>query len=173
MKRKPVCILSLVAAGIILGYLFFVGWLLSFLVAKYIAGKASGKQGRVRSFILPFGKYKVHFHHWLISSGIIIVSLITNVCFLSTAIFYGALSGLVFQGIYYYNDWHKIVITRRHQNIENAAVHSAEHLLFIKEGIEKSLTLLLDKFYCPVSLLLSRRRPWGQLLEEAIVERPK
>ena len=119
MKRKLVCIPPLLAAGIILGYLFFVGWLLGFLLTKYMAGKTSGKPGRIKSIVIPFGKYKIHFHHWLISSGIIILSLIINVRFLASAISYGVLSGSVFQGIYYYSDWHRILITRRHQNIEN------------------------------------------------------
>jgi len=120
MKRKLVFISPLLAAGIILlGYLFFVGWLLGFLLTKYMAGKTSGKQGRIKSIVIPFGKYKIHFHHWLISSGIIIFSLIINVRFLTSAVSYGVLSGSVFQGIYYYSDWHRILIARRHQNIEN------------------------------------------------------
>ncbi len=119
MKRKLVCISPLLAAGIILGYLFFVGWLLGFLLTKHMAGKTSGKPGRIKSIVIPFGNYKIHFHHWLISSGIIILSLIMDVRFLASAISYGVLSGSVFQGIYYYSDWHRILITRRHQNIEN------------------------------------------------------
>jgi len=119
MKRKLVCIPPLLATGIILGHLFFVGWLLGLLLTKYMAGKTSGKPGRIKSIIIPFGKYKVHFHHWLISSGIIILSLITNIQFLTSAICYGVLGGSVFQGIYYYSDWHRILIARRHQNIEN------------------------------------------------------
>jgi len=129
MKRKAFCILSLLASGIILGYLFFVAWLLCFLATRYMAGKTSEKQGRVKSIVIPFGKYKVHFHHWLISSVIIVLSLITNVCFLAPAIFYGLLSGSVFQGIYSYSDWHKILITTRHQNIENTAVYRTGYLL--------------------------------------------
>lgn len=129
MKRKLVCIPPLLATGIILGHLFFVGWLLGFVLTKYMAGKAGGKQGRVKSIVIPFGKYNIHFHHWLISSGIIIFSLLTNICFLASAIFYGVLSGLVFQGVYCYSDWHRILITRRHQNIQNTAVYNTGHLL--------------------------------------------
>jgi hypothetical protein len=129
MKKKILCILSLLAACIIIGYLFFVGWLLGFLLNKYTAGKISGKPGRVKSVVIPFGKYKIHFHHWLISSGMIILGLITNVSFLASAISYGVLGGSVFQGIYCYSDWHKILIPRRHQNIENTSVYSTEHLL--------------------------------------------
>ena len=129
IKRRLVCILPLLGVGIIVGYLFFVGWLLGFLLTKYMAGKASGKAGRIKSIVIPFGKHNIHFHHWLISSGIITLSLITDVRFLALAMFYGVLSGSVFQGIYCYSDWHKILITRRHHNIENTAVCNTEHLL--------------------------------------------
>lgn len=126
MKRKLACIPPVLAAGILLGYLFFVGWLLGFLLTKYTAGKASGKPGRVKSLAIPFGKYSIHLHHWLISSVIIILSLIINASFLASAIFYGVLSGSVFQGIYSYSDWHKILIARRHQNIEDTSVYNTE-----------------------------------------------
>jgi len=129
MKKKLVCILPLLAAGIVLGHLFFVGWFLGFLLNKYTAGKISGKPGRVKSIVIPFGKYKIHFHHWLISSGMIALGLITNVSFLASAIFYGVLSGTAFQGIYCYSDWHKILIPKRHPNIENTSVYNTEHLL--------------------------------------------
>jgi hypothetical protein len=135
MKRKLVCTLPLLATGIILGYLFFASWLLGFVLTRYMAGKTSGKQGRIRSIVIPFGRHGVHLHHWLIASGIIILNLIINVPFLASTISYGVLSGLVFQGIYCYSDWHKILITRRHQNIENTAVYNTEYLF--KEGLEK------------------------------------
>ena len=124
MKRKLVCILLVLAIGIIIGFIFFVGWLLGFVLTKCIAGKTSGKQGRIRSIVIPFGRHEVHLHHWLISSGIIILILIIDVQFLASAISYGVLGGLVFQGIYCYSDWHKILITRRHQSIENTAVYN-------------------------------------------------
>jgi hypothetical protein len=121
MRRKLVCILLVLAISIILGYLFFIGWLLGFALTKYMAGKTNGKQGRIKSIIIPFGRHGVHLHHWLISLGLIGLSLIINVQFLASAISYGVLGGLVFQGIYCYSDWHKILITRKYQSIENTA----------------------------------------------------
>ncbi len=129
MKKKLVCSLSLLIVSIILGYLFFVGCFLGFLLARYIAGKTSGKPGRIKSIVIPLRKHKIHFHHWLISSGIIILGLIINAGALASAIFYGVLSGSVFQGIYSYTDWHKILIPKRHPNVENTSVHNTEHLL--------------------------------------------
>jgi len=129
MKRKLVCILPLLATGVILGYLFFVSWLLGFVLTRYLAGKTSGKQGRIKSIVIPFGRREVHLHHWLIASGIIILNLIINVPFLASTVSYGVLSGLVFQGIYCYSDWHRILITRRDQSIGNTAVYNTKHLL--------------------------------------------
>ena len=129
MKRKLVCILPLLATGIILDYLFFVSWLLGFVLTRCMAGKTSGRQGRIKSIVIPFGRHGGHLHHWLIASGIIILNLIINVPFLASTVSYGVLSGLVFQGIYCYSDWHKILITRRHRSIENTAVYNTEHLL--------------------------------------------
>lgn len=129
MKRKLVCILPPLATSIILGYYFFVSWLLGFVLTRYMAGKTSGKQGRIKSIVIPFGGHGIHLHHWLIASGIIILNLTIGVRFLDSTISYGVLSGLVFQGIYCYSDWHKILITRRHQSIENTAVYNTEYLL--------------------------------------------
>jgi uncharacterized metal-binding protein len=103
-----------------------------------MAGKTNGKQGRIRSIVIPFGRHEVHLHHWLISSGIIILSLIIGVQFLASVIFYGVLSGLVFQGIYCYSDWHKILIPRRHQRIENTAVCTIEADLDLDLDLEQS-----------------------------------
>ena len=113
MKRKLVCILLVLATSIILGYLFFVGWLLGFVLTKYMAGKTNGKQGRIRSIVIPFGKHGVHLHHWLISTGIIILALAMNIPFLTSPISYGLLGGSVFQGIYSYSDWNKILVSPR------------------------------------------------------------
>ena len=124
MKRRLVSILPLLAASIILGYHFLVSWLLGFVLTRYMAGETSGKQGRIKSIVIPFGRHEIHLHHWLIASGIIILNLIIDARFLDSTISYGLLSGLVFQGIYCYSDWHKILITRRHQSIENTAVYN-------------------------------------------------
>ena len=119
MKKKIACILVLQAVSISLGYIFFICCLLSFLITRILAGKASGEQGRLKSILIPLGRHKLHVHHWLISAGVISLSVTTNVCLGAPAIFYGALGGLVFQGVYCYSDWHKILVTRKHQNIED------------------------------------------------------
>jgi hypothetical protein len=110
--KKKVALFTLLAAGIVIGYLSFLSWAAGFLVAKYLGGKEDGEPGRLRSFVIPLGEYKFHSHHWLVSSGIIGIALFKGTSSLPPDLFYGFFGGLVFQGIYCYRDWYKIIIPR-------------------------------------------------------------
>ena len=116
MKRK-ITLFVLLSTGIILGYLSFISWAGGFLIAKYLGGRTVGERGRLRSFFIPLGKRKIHLHHWFISSWIIAFALLKGVFLISPEVFCGFLSGLVFQGIYYYTDWYKILVPRRVQSL--------------------------------------------------------
>lgn len=112
MKRRLVTILLTIVASITLGYLFLLGWLLGLLASKYVASKSVGERGKLRSIIIPFRGRGVHLHHWLYSLCLIGFSFVTGIHFLTPTITYGLLGGLVFQGIYFYSDWHVILIRR-------------------------------------------------------------
>jgi len=116
MKRK-ITLYVLLSTGIIFGYLSFISWAVGFLIAKYLGGKTVGERGKLRSFFIPLGKRKIHLHHWLISSWIIVFALFKGVFLISPEVFCGFLGGLVFQGIYYYTDWYKILVPRRVQSL--------------------------------------------------------
>ena len=116
MKKKLIVILLTIVASITLGYLFFLSLLLGFLASKYVAGNSVGERGKVRSLAIPFRRWRIHFHHWFYSSCLIGLSSMTGIHFLTPAITYGLLAGLVFQGIYCYGDWH-VILTSRHQTI--------------------------------------------------------
>ncbi|MCL0094538.1 hypothetical protein M1N58_01385, partial [Dehalococcoidales bacterium] len=109
---KKVTLLILLSLGIIFGYLFYISGAVSFLIAKYLSGKTVGEKGRLKSLFIPWGKYKIHLHHWFISSWIMGVTLVKDIYLLSPPLFYGFLGGLVFHGIYCYRDWYKILIPR-------------------------------------------------------------
>lgn len=114
LLRKKVILLGLVPAGIALGYLFYLGCALGFAVCKYCGGEAAGVQGRIRSIIIPLQSYELHLHHWLLSTVAVITSAIQGFSVLAPGLFYGILGGLVLQGIYCYEDWHRIL--RRRMN---------------------------------------------------------
>ncbi|MFC2020266.1 hypothetical protein ACFLU1_00500 [Chloroflexota bacterium] len=119
MKKGLITIFITAAAGITLGYLFILSWLFGLLVSKYVAGKSPGEQGRFRSIIIPLRKWRIHLHHWLYSLCLMGFSFAIGFHFLSPTITYGLLGGSVFQGIYYYDDWH-IIAVRKPQKRENS-----------------------------------------------------
>ena len=114
MKKRLIIILSTIAMSIMLGYLFFLSLLLGILASKYVAGGSVGERGKVRSIIVPFIRWRIHFHHWLYSLWLIGLSSATGIHFLTPTITYGLLGGVAFQGIYSYSDWH-IIIIKRHK----------------------------------------------------------
>jgi len=114
MKMRIAGLILLVTVAIVVSYLAVVSWFTGFLIAKYGGGKVEGMQGRVRSIMIPLGRHKLHLHHWLICSGLIVVGIVRNFfLFLPPEMFFGLLGGLAFQGIYCYSDWHRIVF-RKH-----------------------------------------------------------
>ena len=127
MKKGLVAILSTIVATIMLGYLFFLSWLLGVLASKYVAGKSAGERGKVRSIIIPFRKWGIHLHHWLYSLCLVSLSSITGIHFLTPTITYGLLGGLVFQGIYCYGDWHVILISRHQTRVKECSVNTSRN----------------------------------------------
>ena len=112
MKRKIIAIISTVIAGFMLGYLFLLSLLIGFLASKYVAGKSTGKQGRLKSITIPFRRWGIHLHHWLYSLWLIGFSFLSGMHLLTPTITYGLLGGSVFQGVYCYGDWHIILVSR-------------------------------------------------------------
>ena len=127
--KKKIMLFALLAAGIIVGYLSFITWAVGFLLARYLGSKKVGEPGRLRSYLIPLGKYKIHLHHWLLSSwAIILFALLEGADVLPSDLFYGFFGGIVFQGIYCYSDWYKILIPRRVQSLavaENLAIEES------------------------------------------------
>jgi len=117
VKRK-ITLLVLLSTGIILGYLSFIAWFVGFVLAKYLGSKTVGEPSKVRSHFIPLGKYKIHLHHWLLSScAIIVFAVFKGAQVLPSDLFYGFFGAIVFHGIYCYSDWHRILILRQVQGL--------------------------------------------------------
>ncbi len=144
--KKKITLLILVSTGIILGYLSFIAWSVGFLLAKYVGSKKVGEPSKVRSYIIPLGKYQVHLHHWLLSScAIIIFTVFRGANVLPPDLFYGFFGAIVFHGIYFYSDWHRVLIPRYVQSlvVKNLAIDklaAAVNFSEIKQGIEEDQT---------------------------------
>ncbi len=117
VKRK-ITLVVLLATGIVLGYLSFITWSVGFLLARYLGSKTVGEPSKLRSHFIPLGKYRIHLHHWLLSSGaIIIFTVFEGAYILPSNLFYGFFGAIVFHGIYCYSDWYKVLIYRQAQTI--------------------------------------------------------
>jgi hypothetical protein len=146
VKRK-VTLVVLLATGIILGYLSFIAWSVGFLLVKYLGSKTVGEPGKMRSYFIPLGEYKIHLHHWLLSSGVIIVfTVFKGTYVLPSDLVYGFFGAIVFHGIYYYSDWYKVLIPRYvrslvvAKNLAIGKVTFATNLLEMKQRIEEGQT---------------------------------
>ncbi len=154
MKRK-VTLVVLLSTGIMLGYLSFIAWSAGFLLAKYLGSKTIGEPSKIRSYFIPLGKYKIHLHHWLLSSCVIIGFVVFKGAYvLPSNLVYGFFGAIVFHGIYFYSDWYKVLIPRQVQSLvvaKNLVIEKitfVTHLLEMKQELEEDQTSLR---ICPPS----------------------
>ncbi len=96
--------------GTFFSYLSIIFLISGFIIAKYGGGKKEGTPGRIKSIVIPMGGFKLHLHHWLFFSLIMLVGLADNIfMYVPKEVFYGSLTGLAWQGIYCYDDWHRVI----------------------------------------------------------------
>ena len=101
-------------AGIVLNWITVFFGIIGFLIAKYSGGSKEGIQGRVRSIIIPLGKFKLHLHHWIICGLLMLTGLAKSIfIYVPPELFYGFLGGLAWQGVYSYDDWYKVIYRKR------------------------------------------------------------
>lgn len=112
MKKRLFGIVSMVIASATVGYVFVFSWILGHVAGKLGGGKLEGQPGRVKSIVIPFGKWKLHVHHWICSLGLMGVASSVGFYLFGPQVTYGFLGGLAFQGIYSYSDWYRVVKRR-------------------------------------------------------------
>ncbi len=99
----------------------------------------------LQSCIIPLGKYRIHLHHWLLSSCVIIGFVVFKGAYvLPSNLVYGFFGAIVFHGIYFYSDWYKVLIPRHVQSLvvaKNLVIEKitfVTHLLEMKQEIEEN-----------------------------------
>lgn len=88
----------------------FLGVLLGYFFGKIVSGKKTGEPGKIKSIILKIGSYKLHLHHWLLSTSVLVLNLLGGIFLPFPKFSLSFLGGLAIQGILCYSDWHKIII---------------------------------------------------------------
>jgi len=107
--RKKIVLASLIVGFCFFGVLCYKSWIITFVITQCLSGRSDDKQGIVRSVIIPWRNYQLHLHHWFLALIIGGVFAVKSFYILAPEISYGILSAIIFQGIYYYEDWHRII----------------------------------------------------------------
>jgi len=109
LKNKKVLIPALSLASFI-SWLAVIGGLIGYFLTKRLAGQQVGGSGQIRSLRLKIGSYRLHFHHWLIGAGLLILGLFDILPIFQGAFSQGLIIGMIAQGIFDYPDWYKLII---------------------------------------------------------------
>ena len=137
--RKKIVLIGLVAVCIVLGVLCYKAWFAAFFITKFLSGRRDGKQGIVRSIIIPWRSYRLHLHHWLLALILGGVFLVKGFYVVTPEVFYGFLSAAIFQGIYCYEDWYRIV--RRKSILPALEEQMSLATVFYKQASEEGMCL--------------------------------
>ncbi|MDA1337415.1 MAG: hypothetical protein O3C23_01480 [bacterium] len=89
-----------------LGFALLAGY----FVARFCAGEKTSERGRFPSLAFDMGDWRVHLHHWLIFSAILVTAVIANFFIVAPFVFYGFLGGVIAQGVLYYDDWPRVIV---------------------------------------------------------------
>ena len=110
LRRKKLLISSLGALSFI-SFLTAFGGVLGFFLTKWFFRKFLGR-GLIKSCIFRIGKYRFHFHHWLVGPPLLFLGIFDISPFLKEAMLQGVIIGGIFQEIFDTSDWYKIVYYR-------------------------------------------------------------
>ncbi len=88
----------LLALGLFIGY-----------VGCKIYYKMLVETGKVDKIYIDFGKFKVHFHHWIMGAIVLLIVWVIDWLYLPR-FFVGIMGGIIAHDIYDFNDWYKIFL---------------------------------------------------------------
>ena len=85
-------------------------WMIAgYFLSKFLAGKKTGESGIIPSMVFTIKNHRLHLHHWVYSSIAMVVLYLVGV---SSVFLYGIAAGAVYQGVFNYTDWHRILVRR-------------------------------------------------------------
>lgn len=88
-----------------LGFALLAGY----FAAHFFAGKKTSEPGRFPSLVFEVQDYRIHLHHWLVFLVVLVGATLFNFFLFTPFLFYGFFGGAIFQGLWHYEDWPRIV----------------------------------------------------------------
>jgi len=81
-----------------------IGYVLSRIFCRMLVEK-----GKIDSVFIDYGKWRLHFHHWIMGIILLAIVWVLDHYYLPT-FFAGVICGAIIQDIYDYNDWHQVIV---------------------------------------------------------------
>ena len=100
----------------VLAVSFYYSFLLALgLAVGYLGSKIYSKllleSGKVDCIFIDCGKYKIHLHHWILGTLLLVLVWFIDFFYLPR-FFLGVVIGIIAHDIYDFNDWHKIIVKK-------------------------------------------------------------
>ena len=100
--------------AIVLVASFYYSFLLALgLLLGYIASKVFSRhlleKGKVGRIFIDCGKWKIHFHHWILGALVLAIVWVIDYFYLPR-FFVGVVCGIMAHDIYDFNDWHQVIV---------------------------------------------------------------
>lgn len=113
-KRKKIKII--LPAAVLIPSLYYSisfawGIAIGYIVCRIFC-KLFVQNGKIDSIFIDWGNWKLHLHHWIMGAAILIIVWFVDSFYLPT-FFAGFICGIIFQDIYDYNDWHKVIVKNK------------------------------------------------------------
>jgi hypothetical protein len=89
-------------------FLLTLGLLIGYVGCK-IYHKVFIETGRVDMIFVDCGKWKIHFHHWILGALFLLIVWVIDWFYLPR-FFTGVVLGIIAHDIYDFNDWHQVLI---------------------------------------------------------------
>jgi MFS family permease len=92
-------------------FLLTIGLLLGYLVSRVYCKKfgIDENNGREKKIFIDCGKWKIHFHHWILGALLLLIVWILDWFYLPR-FFTGVVLGIIAHDIYDFNDWHRVLV---------------------------------------------------------------
>jgi hypothetical protein len=107
LRNKKLLISSLGVLSFV-SFLTTFGGVMGYFFSRWFFGRFFGRSW-VKSWILKIGRYRFHFHHWLVGLSLLLLGIFDVIPLLKGAIFQGVIIGLIFHDIFDTSEWHKVI----------------------------------------------------------------
>ena len=99
-----------IVASVYYSFLLALGLAIGYIGSK-IYSKYLIESGKVDCIFIDCGKYKLHLHHWITGSLLLLLVWFIDYFYLPR-FFVGVVAGIIAHDIYDFNDWHKVLVKK-------------------------------------------------------------